>query len=504
MLLLATTSCEMHRDADDDSSYYAAKGARPRPERASDADPGSAVGGGGGGGAASQVSARRHVIIMIGDGMQLAYEVAASRYKTGRDNGLSFHEFPIRVFKTTWDVDVYRVWAQAVGVPEYSPSGFDPTVGYNPERGGSKPYPLLPDTPDRREYFLTAPTVEGIRAARSSSTGTAMSTGMKTDGDNLAWFKGDPANGALETSAEYLRRVYGMAIGFVTTGPMTHATPGAWFSHNVSRDDYGQISKEMLTRIRPDVMIGGGTDFYVARADIDAAKASGAYVVVERATGLDADAAVIEAAITAKQDQKKLLGIFGGSDGNFMWPVPKQSPGKPEFVPPPVEDPSMAQASVAALEVLAQNPNGFFAMFEQEDIDLANHQTDFARAIGCVHDLDEAVRAVEKFVDRPGDAIDWSNTTLIVTADHANGYLRLLKELGTGELPEQRESDGGWSYPDGTISYGGGGHTNELIAVYVRGRVAAEVSNYTNVYPGIADIMDDTSIYHLTLDAARR
>ena len=110
-------------------------------------------------------------------------------------------------------------------------------------------------------------------------------------------------------------------------------------------------------------------------------------------------------------------------------------------------------------------------MFEQEDIDLASHELNFSRQIGCVHDLDEAVKAVVKFVDRPGDAIDWSNTTLIVTADHANSYLRLEKHLSSGQLPEQRSTDQGWSYPDGSISYYGGYHTNELIAVYVRGNV---------------------------------
>jgi alkaline phosphatase len=46
----------------------------------------------------------RSVILIIGDGMQLAHEVAASRCVTGRDLALKFHEFPYQASMTTWDV----------------------------------------------------------------------------------------------------------------------------------------------------------------------------------------------------------------------------------------------------------------------------------------------------------------------------------------------------------------------------------------------------------------
>lgn len=452
---------------------------------------------------------RRHVIIMIGDGMQLAQEVAASRYLTGRDDGLSFHAFPTRVFKTTWDVDVYDIWANALGVAAYSRATFDPRVGYNPDIGGSRPYPLLPDNPERRAYFLSDPDGNGPHAARSSSTGTAMSTGMKTSMDNIAWAADDPIHGALETSAELLRRVYGMSIGFVTTGGITDATPSAWFAHNTSRYDHAGLCRDMLLHTRPDVVIGGGrgTDF-IDPAVIDEVKASGEYVTVERQPGVPGNAALAAAANSARRFGKKLLGLFGTDEGNYVgnfeWPVPQSAPSNPSFQLPPDDEVSFPAATVAALEVLAENPNGFFAMFEQESIDQASHELNYSRQVGCVYDLDEAVKAVVAFVDRPGDAIDWSNTTLLVTADHANSYLRFEKPLAKGQLPEQLNTEAGWSYPDGSISYGGGNHTNELIAVYLRGRAAARVATYAHVYPEIPDIIDDTSIYQLTLDAAWR
>jgi alkaline phosphatase len=325
-----------------------------------------------------------------------------------------------------------------------------------------------------------------------------MSTGFKTDSDNLAWLPGDPPDGALETSAERLRRLYGMSIGYVTTGPFPGATPAGWFAHRPYRFDYWTISHEILTQMRPDVVIGGGTasSGYADPADLEAARNSGEYWTVERAPGVDGSTALLAAAVMANQQHQKLLGLFSAS---FACPIPLDRPGAPEFTRTSVEDPTMAAASIAALEVVSRNPNGFFLLLEQADIDTANHANDFRSMVGYVHDLDRAVEAVTGFIDRPDDAVDWTNTTVIVTADHANSYLRLERPLDRGDLPTQQ----GASYPDAEISYGSSSHTNELTTVYARGLGAANLMSYTNVYPGL-NILDDTAIYHATLAAARR
>ena len=69
-----------------------------------------------------------------------------------------------------------------------------------------------------------------------------MSTGYKTDDGNLAWLPGDPAGGSLTTIAERLRADEGFSIGVVSTVPFSHATPAAFVSHNVSRNNYTQIA----------------------------------------------------------------------------------------------------------------------------------------------------------------------------------------------------------------------------------------------------------------------
>jgi alkaline phosphatase len=439
---------------------------------------------------------RRHVIVMIGDGMQMAHEVATSRYLYDSDQGLSFHAFPTRVFKTNWDEYTYNTRADALGLPHYSAKQFDPNVGYNPVIGGGLPYPLLDDNEERRRYFVEGP------APDSASTATAMSTGNKTYYSAIGVPLGYDGSNALEHASSLLRRFFGMAVGFVTTVEYYHATPAAFFAHNASRNAYTEISRELLNVVTPDVMIGAGYELGVfGPTDLDRLNASGKTVYVYRQNGIDGNDTVSAAAARAVTENKRLFGLFGNtSQGNFSSPVPVDSPGKPSIARGSIEDPTLAVAATSALKVLAADPDGFFLLIEQGDIDRANHSNDFARMVGCVSDLDAAVKAVVGFVDQPGDAIDWTNTTLIVTADHANSYLRFVRTMHAGDLPWQIGS----AYPDGEITYGLGGHTSELTNVYVKGYAENRVSDYTNVYPGYPKILDETSIYRLILDGARR
>jgi alkaline phosphatase len=432
---------------------------------------------------------------MIGDGMQLAHEVATSRYLFGEDFALAHHRLPESAFVTTWDVTSYDARAAQLGKPTWSSSSVDPKVGYDPELGGEAPYPLLEDNPTRVSYFLS-----GV-APDSAGTATAMSTGAKTDSTRIAWAPGGFPGGELLTNPAYLRERYGMAVGLVTTVPITHATPAAFYAHNTHRNNYLEIGHEILAHTRPDVIIGGGfaAPSYLAEKDVSDAKASNDWIVVERRPGVDGGVSLRAAADRAVVDGKGLFGLFGGLDGKFEYPVPSDTPGSPSIARGNIENPELADAVAAALRVLSANPNGFFTLIEQGDIDWANHNNDFASMIGCTHDLHKAVQAVVDFVDQPDDAIDWDNTTLLITADHANSYLRLIATLGPGDLPTQLGS----TYPDGDVTYGTTGHTSELVTLRARGRAASRVLDYAIAYPGLP-IVDNTAIHALTLDAVER
>ncbi len=277
----------------------------------------------------------KHIILFVGDGMQLEHEIAASRYLFGKDAELSFHKLIYKGYVATWDVTTYNRYALAAGLPAYTPAGFNPTVGYDPLKGGFKPYPAQTSHIDDA-YFLTklalnptdTPAQFKYPATDSASAASAWATGVKTDDGNIAWKPGDPAGGALQTIAEVLREQKGFSIGVVSTVPFTHATPAAHVSHNVSRNNYAQIATEIIRTVQPEVVIGGGYPGssgtgkfnYLGEADYNFLKSSdpaNPYFFVEREPGIDGSVSLLEAAQDAAEQGKKLFGLFGGPGGNW-------------------------------------------------------------------------------------------------------------------------------------------------------------------------------------------
>lgn len=441
--------------------------------------------------AAAQV---KHIILFIGDGMQMAAEVGTSRYLFGKDDGLSFHQLPYKGVVATWDVSSYNARAKAAGKPAYDPKAIHPSLGYDAVLGGLLPYPLV-TTGDAA--YLTGP------ATDSASAATAWATGYKTDDGNIAWLPGDPPDGRLATVAEILRREKGFSIGVVSTVPFTHATPAAQVSHNVSRNNYHAIGDEIVMQTQPEVVIGGGyaSNTYLPSAALTylTADPKSPYVFVQRQAGVDGAQALAKAAAQATAQGKKLFGLFGNpSSGNFESPVPADSPGAPSVKRATVENPLLKDAVVAALDVLKRDRDGFFVLFEQGDIDWAAHANDFARMVGTTWDLHEAVKTAIEYIDRPGDDLDWSNTLLVVTADHANSFLRLVKPLGPGDLPAQS----GKQYPDGEVSFRSGNHTNELVRLYARGAAIDTIKKYEGAWYPCTTIIDNTQLFHVFLGAA--
>jgi alkaline phosphatase len=476
-----------------------------------------------------------HLILFIGDGMSVESEIAASRYVYGKDLALAWHSLPLQSYVSTWDVTSYNQNAKQARRAAYADSVFSPSLGYDVRREGGRPYPG--EGSQGADRPLLGP------ATDSASAATALATGVKTDSGNIAWRAGDVPGGGLATIGEDFRAARKGAIGVVTTVPFSHATPAAFVSHNTSRSHYYTgyrgyagpgIADEIILQVKPDVVIGGGHPMfdnpafdtkkgYISESLYKTLQTSTDYVLAEKKAGVNGSRTLTEAADRALATGKKLFGLFGGADGNFALPVPEDSPGSPRLTRESAEDLSLKAATVAALKVLGWNPNGFFLMVEQGDIDWANHDNDFRGMIGAVSDLDEAVKGAIAFVDQPGDDIDWTNTILAVTADHGTGGLRLnpAKPLSAGELPRQiarpkpPASPGPTSgnghypnmpgpaippgkspyfYPDGEVSYSTIGHTNELVTLAVTGAAARLFLQYEGLwYPG--PIIDNTQVY---------
>ncbi len=141
-----------------------------------------------------------------------------------------------------------------------------------------------------------------------------------------------------------------------------------------------------------------------------------------------------QAAREAIERKAKLLGAFGAPGGNLPYATangdftPTIDPqGHRKYTAADIsENPTLAEMSLAALDVLAENPNGFWLMVEAGDVDWANHANNLDNSIGATLSGDAAVAAIFSWIEQR-DA--WDDTAVIVTADH--GHYLVLKEPAT-------------------------------------------------------------------------
>ena len=261
--------------------------------------------------------------------------------------------------------------------------------------------------PDDPEGFITD----------SAAGGTAIATGVKTfNGAVGVDVDENPVTSLLERA-----RAAGKATGLVTNSQVTDATPASFGAHVPSRDDQSEIARQYLEESRPDVILGGGEDYWYPEGDPGAfpdepaedpeeGSAGTKGNLVERAEGLGyeyvSDAAGLEAATGTK-----LLGLFANEE------MFQQNPeGEGDIYDPPVPLPDMARK---AIETLSQDPEGFFLMVEEEAIDEMAHQSNAALTIKAGQQLDAAVSVAKSYA--AGDA----GTLVIVAADHETGSMAI-------------------------------------------------------------------------------
>jgi alkaline phosphatase len=207
----------------------------------------------------------------------------------------------------------------------------------------------------------------------------------------------------------------GFATGLITTTTIQHATPAAFYSHRADRNWYPLIATDLVGS-GIDVVIGGGREYMIPRGSIDEdggrsrrrdsrnlieeMKAEG-YAYVSNTAGFSA----IDPSLT-----EKLLGLFGY---DALQPeYDRQTSGNPE--------PPLWELVAKSLEILSNNPRGFFLMVEAGQIDWAAHDNDAVNLIGDAIACDKAVGVAAAFAEKN------PNTLLIVVPDHGTGGPNLI------------------------------------------------------------------------------
>ncbi len=378
----------------------------------------------------------------------------------------------------------------------------------------------------------------------SAAAGTALLSGRKTAVGrvNMDWRGQD----SFVTIAE-LAMDEGLAAGSVASVMVSHATPASVIAHNVSRNNYVEIFNEMVASDL-DVIMGGGHPLYGDsgealsgdEADYRYVGGEETFAAMQTASGLNGfdfiDARADFEALAAGEDvPERVVGIArtgstlqANRDGLAAADTPSGMAFNPDV-------PDLATMSVGALNVLAQDEDGFFVMIEGGAVDWMGHGNNMERFIEEQIDFNLAVDAVIAWVEENSS---WDETLLIVTSDHECGGIwgegtwtnsvggpvaadrsrdalaaarfdpsddqfnefLAVQDRGAGEIPGYQ-----WASSN---------HTNDLVPLWAIGAGADRFAEFTRTdlkaaelwgapYDWDGDFVDNTAVFHV-MDAALR
>jgi alkaline phosphatase len=356
----------------------------------------------------------KNVILFVGDGMSLT-TVAAARILDGQRRGGSGEENML-----SWEAFQHTAL--------------------------SKTYNTDSQTPD------------------SAGTMSAMATGVKTRAGVLSIgqdaARGD-FGGALRSpmlSLWELAASTGLATGVVTTTRVTHATPGATFTHSPDRNwendaelpsaaaDAGcaDIARQFVESPYghgPDVLMGGGRANFLPATERDPE--------YDDKVGLRLDGRNL----AAEWKQRHPTGTYVWNNAQFA-AAPKTGPLLALFEPSHMQyehdrpkdragEPSLAEMTRSAIERLRDNAQGYVLLVEGGRIDHAHHSGNAYRALTDAIALSEAVAVATSMT-----SVD--DTLILVTADHSHtmtfaGY----PVRGNAILGKVKGSSGEGSNPSG-------------------------------------------------------
>ncbi len=245
----------------------------------------------------------------------------------------------------------------------------------------------------------------------SAAGGTAIATGVKTNNGMIGQ---DPDGNPLTTILERAQ-ARDMAVGLVTTVQMAHATPASFAAHVPDRNMMAEIASQMVLTTEVDVLLGGGENQFLPTTATGCFGSGGRdddqnLIAEATATGYTHVCDAPAFAAVDPTSTTRLLGLFAD-----------------EEMPRPFS-PSLAEMTQKAIDILSQDPDGFFLMVEGGQIDWASHANDASNVISDTIGLDEAIAVAQAY------ASTVTSTLVIVAADHETGGMSA--DLTSSGLPK--------------------------------------------------------------------
>ncbi len=290
----------------------------------------------------------------------------------------------------------------------------------------------------------------------SAPTMTAMVTGVKNNDSALA-VTADAVKGNDVTNVQKLKTILeqaqerGMSAGVVSTARVTHATPAACYAHTTNRNweadtevSSGKTTKDIAAQLLDanagrslEVALGGGRTYFMPSNQFDpeyttipgkrkATTAGGRDLisewkklparVVDPTTGAVSSVTIEDNPRSAYVWNKtgfnainpanvdRLLGLFEPS--HVQYEADREND--------PAGEPSLADMTTKAIDILGKNRNGYFLMVEGGRIDHGHHAGNAYRALTDTIAFSNAVKAAAEKVG--------PDTLIVVTADHSHVF----------------------------------------------------------------------------------
>ncbi len=257
-----------------------------------------------------------------------------------------------------------------------------------------------------RTYSADAPIADSAPAATAFATGYKSHTGyigVLPDEVTMPGLQPMDKKDAKRPVATVLEaaKLKGLSTGLVATCEIPHATPAGFSAHYPDRKNYDDILEQQVYQ-NIDVVLGGGAKFLTAEARKDRED----LVSEIKKLGYEYVTTPQDLSKAAKR-AKKIWGAFASKDLAY------------DFDRDPSKEPSLAEMTEAAIEVLSKNDKGFFLMVEGSKIDWAAHAND---PIGLISDILAFDRAVKVSLDF---AKINKQTVVIVAPDHGTGGITI-------------------------------------------------------------------------------
>jgi alkaline phosphatase len=237
----------------------------------------------------------------------------------------------------------------------------------------------------------------------SAATATAFATGHKTYARFIGIGpRGDDVLSTLPTPPKSIQyrplatvlegaKLMGKSTGLIATSRITHATPASFAAHIRDRGWDNEIMEHMVYN-EVDVVFGGGKRHLIPKADGGKRTDGEDLLKVLKSRG------VSWVSNTAEMKAAKCAPVWGlFADSHMAAHIDRD----------PKVEPSIAEMTKKAIQLLSKDEDGFFLLVEGSQVDWAGHANDPIHWLTDFLAFDEAVKVAVEFAKKDGKTAVW-------------------------------------------------------------------------------------------------